>query len=128
MSIENLPESWVVWNEEPNGRCILAYRPDVFDTQQFPSACMPTLYVTQGTPNRPPQERRATDSWYFEFFLEPEVTLPGTPQFPAREEAITAAVSLAAEFDRGEVDYRSCYQVPRERYLDKLDELTGREA
>ncbi len=126
VSIENLPESWVVWNEEPNGRCILAYRPDVFDTREFPPECMPTLYLTQGTPNRPAQERRATDSWYFEFFLEPEVTLPRTPRFPTRDEALAAAVELADEFDRGEVEYRSCYQVPREEYLDELDELTGR--
>ncbi|GAA0230064.1 DUF5820 family protein [Haladaptatus pallidirubidus] len=126
MSLESLPESWVVWNDEPNGRCILAFRPDVFDTKQFPPACLPTIYVTQGTPNRPAQERRTTDSWYFEFYLEPDVSLPRTPRFSTREEALEAAVELAGEFDRGEIAYRDAYQIPREEYLDELDELTGR--
>jgi hypothetical protein len=128
MPEEALPESWIVWNDEPDGRCILAYRPDVFDTQQFPPECLPTIYLTQGTPNRPPQEHRTTDSWYLKFYLEPDVTLSETPRFPTRDEAFDAAVELAAKFARGEVDYRACYQVPREAYLDRLDELTGREA
>ncbi len=128
MSVPTLPESWVVWNDEPGGRCILAYRPDVFDTTQFPPECLPTLYLTQGTPNRPPQERQATDPWYLKFYLEPNVELPRTPRYPTREEALEAAVELAKEFDRGEIEYRDAYQVPRGEYLDKLDELTGREA
>ncbi|WP_458189974.1 DUF5820 family protein [Haladaptatus sp. NG-WS-4] len=128
MDESELPESWTVWNAEPGGRVILAYRLDVFDTKQFPPECLPTIYLTQGTPNRPPQERRATDAWYLEFYLEPDVTLPKTPRFSTRDDALDAAVELATEFARGEIDYRACYQIPREAYLDRLDELTGREA
>ena len=127
MSLSDLPDSWTVWNDEPEGRCILAYRPDVFDTKAFPAPCMPTLSLTRGSPNRPPGERSPGAAWYVTFYLEPEVTLPGTRQFETREAAIDGAVELAGEFADGAIDYRDAYQVPREEYLDRLDELTGRD-
>ncbi|WP_440005608.1 DUF5820 family protein [Halomicrococcus sp. SG-WS-1] len=127
MSLSDLPESWTVWNDEHEGRCVLAYRPDVFDAQAFPAPCMPTISLTPGSPNRPPGERSG-EAWYVTFYLEPEVSLPGTRRFDSREAAVDGAVDLAAEFAAGEIDYRDAYQVPREEYLDRLDELTGRDA
>ncbi len=124
----DLPEEWTVWNDEPGGRRILAYRPDVFDADQFPAACMPTLYVAAGQPNRPASEAEygRTNVWRVEFFLEPEVELVPARTRDTRAEAIAEARDLAAAFARGELDYRGAYQVPREEYLDELDELTGR--
>jgi hypothetical protein len=59
-------------------------------------------------------------------FLEPEVSVPPR-EFDSPAAAVEAALDLAAEFARGEVDYRSLYQVPRPDYFARLDELTGRE-
>ena len=42
------------------------------------------------------------------------------------EAALRGAESLSERFAAGEVDYRSLYQVPRDRYLAELDSLTGR--
>jgi len=128
-SDEDLPDGWTVWNDEPGGRAIFAYRPDVFDSDQFPAACLPTLYVTAGAPNRPAAEAElgTTDVWRVEFFLEPDVTLVPARTHESREAALDDARDLADQFARGELDYREAYQVPRETYLDRLDELTGRE-
>jgi hypothetical protein len=130
MTERELPEGWTVWNDEAGGRQVLAYRPDVFDTEQFPPACMPTLYVAAGAPNRPASEAEfdPTEVWRVEFFLEPEVEATSARTFDTREEALEGARELAAEFARGDLDYRDAYQVPREAYLDELDELTGGDA
>jgi hypothetical protein len=40
-----------------------------------------------------------------------------------RDAAEDGARQLAERFATGEVPYRSVYQLPREAYLDKLDEL-----
>jgi len=129
MDGESLPESWVVWSDGDDGRTVLAYRPDVFDSQAFPAPCMPTIYVTRGSTERrrPPGEETPTVArdWYVTLFLEPEVNLPER-SFETRGAAVEDAVALASDFDAGEVDYRAAYQVPREEYLDRLDELTGR--
>lgn len=124
---EELPEGWTVWNDEPGGRRVLAYRPDVFDTQQFPPACLPTLFVAAGPPNRPAAETEygPTEVWRVQFFLEPDVELLPARTYDARADALAAARELAGEFARGELNYREAYQVPREEYLDRLDELTG---
>jgi len=126
---DDLPEGWTVWNDEPDGRRILAYRPDVFDAERFPAACLPTLYVAAGAPNRPPGEAElgSTDVWRVQFFLEPDVELTPARTYDSRSEAREAARELAAAFAAGELDYRGAYQLPREAYLDRLDELTGRE-
>lgn len=123
MSLPELPTGWRVWNEEPDGRIILAYRPDVFDSEAFPAACLPTIYVTNGSPQRRPGAGSvATDSWQVKLFLEPEIEATAT-QYDDRETAIEGAVETARQFADGEVDYRKHYQVPRETYFDKLDEL-----
>lgn len=128
--LTDLPESWTVWSAGEDGRVVLAYRPDIFDSEAFPAACLPTLYVTRGPreQRRPPGERpgRVRDDWHVTLYLEPEVNAPARSH-DRRADALEAAVDWADEFDRGEVDYRTLYQVPREAYLDRLDDLTGRE-
>ncbi|WP_338729084.1 DUF5820 family protein [Haladaptatus sp. DJG-WS-42] len=129
-SFESLPAGWEVWSEEEDGRTVLAFRPDVFNTQDFPPVCLPTLYLTQGRRNRRPgieHQLRPDDPWYITLYLEPDVSRPAE-SFDTREAAVSGALSLTERFASGEFDYRGLYQVPREDYLDKLDELTGREA
>ena len=127
MSFPSLPSGWVVWNDEPDGRGILTYRPDVFDSQEYPAPCLPTIYVTNGSQRaRPGSGQIETDTWHVKLFVEPDVEAE-TERYDSREAAVEGAVDVASRFADGEVDYRSLYQVPREAYLDKLDELTGRE-
>jgi len=123
----DLPDGWTLWNDEPGGRRVLAYRPDVFDTERFPPACLPTLYVAAGQPNRPAAEAKygSTDVWRVQFFLEPEVELVAARTYDTREAALAGARELASEFARGDLDHREAYQVPRKAYLDRLDELVG---
>ena len=59
-------------------------------------------------------------------YLEPEVDRD-PESYDALPDAVKAAEALTRRFSAGEVDYRALYQVPREAYLEKLDELTGRE-
>ena len=126
MTLDTLPEGWTVWNEEPEGRVILAYRPDVFDADAFPAECLPTIYVTNGSRNaRPGAGQLQTDEWHATLFAEPEIELT-TEQRDSRDAAIEAAVATAERFAAGEVDYRGAYQVPREAYFAELDELTDR--
>ncbi|WP_049925279.1 DUF5820 family protein [Halopiger goleimassiliensis] len=125
-----LPEAWTVWADGDDGRLVLAYRPDVFDGAAFPAPCLPTLYLTHGRrtrrPGRNPTDTTAAEDWFVTLYLEPEVTLEDGRRFDTREEALEYAVDLARRFDAGEIDYRGLYQVPREAYFDRLDELTGR--
>lgn len=126
---EDLPAGWVVWSDDPDGRSVLTYRPDVFDSRAFPAACLPTLYVSRRAPDRRrPRGAAADDGWHVAFYLEPEVRVRERGgRFDSRAEAVDAAVEVARAFADGEVDYRAAYQVPREAYFEKLDELTGRE-
>lgn len=130
MSFEGLSEDWVVWSDESAGRSVLVYRPDVFDTQAFPPECLPTIYLTSQSPDRPPGERsRGPERWHVLLYLEPDVRARGRDAtYETRERAVDGAVELARAFADGEVDYRGLYQVPREAYLDELDRLTGRDA
>ncbi|PSP77880.1 hypothetical protein BRC81_09395 [Halobacteriales archaeon QS_1_68_20] len=125
---EGLADGWEVWSEEATGRTVLVYRPDVFDSGEFPSACLPTLYLTHGPPERrrPRGEASADERWHATLYLEPEVAFDEHPVHESREDAVEAALDMARRFDRGELDPREPYQVPRERYLDRLDELLGR--
>jgi hypothetical protein len=127
MNERDLPDGWRVWNDD-EGATILVYRPDVFDTQQFPAPCLPTIRVTQ----RPPTERKRRagsnpSGWFVSLRLEPEVRVKSADQgFETREAAADGARDLAERFAAGDVDYRDAYQIPREDYLDELDDLTGR--
>ncbi|PSQ33507.1 hypothetical protein BRD05_08585 [Halobacteriales archaeon QS_9_70_65] len=124
-----LGDGWRVWNAEDD-RVVLAYRPDVFDGGEFPAPCLPTLYVTRGRRTRRPEGTRNLPPdapWMVTLYLEPEVSREPDAHdgFAA---ARSAAETLTRRFAAGDVDYRSLYQVPRERYLEALDELTGRRA
>lgn len=127
MDDADLPEGWTVWNDDPDGRSVLVYRPDVFDTEAYPAPCLPTLYVSR----RAPQQRRRRyadpgDTWYVAFYLEPEVRVRDCDAArESRMAALEAAVDVARAFVDGEVDYRGAYQLPREAYLDRLDDLVG---
>lgn len=127
MSYERLPEEWVVWNDEPAGRSVLAFRPDVFDADRFPPECLPTIYLTRGRPSRRPPGHDPIESgnqWNVILYLEPDVNRPAE-QFDDRDAAVEGAITLAQRFVAGEIDYRGLYQVPRPEYFDQLDELTG---
>lgn len=126
MSLNDLPDGWTVWHEEAGGRAILAYRPDVFDTERFPAPCLPTIYLSPGSPRRRPGASRA-DGWTITLFLEPEVDAR-VETADTRETGVDVALDLARAFASGDIDYRAVYQVPRENYFDRLDELVGREA
>jgi hypothetical protein len=127
MSYENLPDGWVVWNDKPDGRSVLAYRPDVFDADEFPAECLPTIYLTKGRPSRRPagdDPIKSGSGWTVILYLEPEVERDNE-RFDDREAAVRRVVELAEAFAAGEIDYRGLYQVPRPEYFEKLDELTG---
>jgi len=125
-----LPDGWEVWSDDGRGRAVYVFRPDVFEGQSFPAACLPTLYVSQ----RPPEQRRrragtSTTTWSVTLFLEPEVRVRTVDQrCDSREAAVDAAVEVASAFADGEIAVRDAYQVPREEYLAALERLTGRDA
>ena len=129
MDETTLGDGWRVWNAEDD-RIVFAYRPDVFDGDEFPAPCLPTLYVTRGRRTRRPEGTRNLPPgtpWMVTLYLEPEVSHEpdAHDSFAA---ARSAAEALTRRFAAGDVDYRSLYQVPRERYLEALDELTGSRA
>ncbi|MFC7046346.1 DUF5820 family protein [Halobacteriaceae archaeon GCM10025711] len=128
-TLDDLPDDWVVWNDEPGGQSIVVYRPDVFDSTAFPASCLPTLTVSRTDPRRrgPPGSDTGR-GWYVALYLEPDVRVKDLDgEFPSRTAAVENAVSVADAFADGEVDYRAAYQLPEEEYLAKLDDLTGRE-
>lgn len=129
MDEDRLPDGWTVWNREPDGHLVLAYRPDVFDGDAFPAPCLPTLYLARGgRQRRPGPPRDGSDQhWEVSLYLEPEVELRVGGAYSNRDEAVEAVVDVASQFARGEIDVRSAYQVPRERYLDRLEALIGRD-
>jgi len=127
MEFDDLAAGWEVWNAERT-KVVLTYRPDVFDSDQFPAPCLPTIHVTKGKRGRRPGRDVPSpeDPWYVTLYLEPDVA-GEKREYDSRERARDGAVALAAAFATGEIDYRSLYQVPRPAYLDRLDDLTGRE-
>ena len=121
-----LGEGWTVWNAETE-RAILAYRPDVFDGSAFPAPCMPTIYIARGRRSRRPEGNRNLPPdapWLVRLRMEPEIDRK-PDAYDTRSDAVQAAIGLTERFADGEIDYRSLYQVPREAYLGKLDELVG---
>ncbi|MBX0323499.1 hypothetical protein EGH21_10710 [Halomicroarcula sp. F13] len=124
MDLDGLADDWTVWNETEE-KLVLAYRPDVFDSHDFPAPCLPTIYLTRGKRTRRPGLDRTGEDWYVTLYLEPEVDRDAET-FADREAAVAAAVDIANRFASGEFDYRALYQIPRDDYLDELDDLTGR--
>lgn len=126
--LDDPPAGWTAWSVEADGRAVLVYRPDVFDGEEFPAPCLPTLYLTRGPRERrrPGRSRPEGDAaWHVTLYLEPEVTVPGGDTYSTREAAVEAALGLARRFAAGEIDVRGVYQVPREEYVEKLVALTG---
>ncbi|MCL7419211.1 MAG: DUF5820 family protein [Halalkalicoccus sp.] len=127
--MEEPPGGWVCWSDEPD-RQVFVYRPDVFDSRAFPAPCLPTLYLSNGPHrNRRPEQRHSTagSEWYLTCYLEPDVVV-AEERYDDYASAEEDAAEFARRFAAGEIDYRGAYQVPRGEYLDRLDELTGREA
>lgn len=127
MDADALAEGWTLWNREST-KIVLTYRPDVFNSQEYPPPCLPTIHIRKGRRSRRPGRNTPDpdDPWYVTLYLEPEVS--GDRQtHDTREAAFEAAAALTDQFVDGEIDYRSLYQVPRPEYLDRLDELTGRD-
>ena len=126
----SVPDGWVVWADEDDGRTVYAYRPDVFDGSDFPAPCLPVCYLTHGKrtrrPGQNPTDRTTADDWFVTLYLEPDVYVDDVHRFESRSTAESFAFDLLGQFAAGELDYRAAYQVPREAYLDRLDELTGR--
>ncbi|MFC7073111.1 DUF5820 family protein [Halovenus rubra] len=125
MEFEGLAEGWEVWSVETT-KAVLGFRPDVFDSHEFPPECLPTIYVTKGKRDRRPGRDipDPDDPWYVTLYLEPDVNLDPR-KYESQEQAVSGAKSVATEFTRGEIAYHDLYQVPRPDYFDKLDELTG---
>lgn len=127
--LDDLPAGWEVWNAEDRGQVVLAYRPDVFNAEAFPPACLPTLTVAPGpSPEARPEVRAKADQWHVALYLEPDVQVRAVEaRFDDREAAVNGAVDVARAFAADQVDYREAYLKPREDYLDRLDELLGGE-
>lgn len=127
MEFDGLADGWVVWNVEST-KAVLTFRPDVFDSHEFPAACLPTIYVTKGRRGRRPGRDvpNPEDPWYVTLYLEPDVN-DDEQRYDTRDDAERGAVELATRFTRGDVDYRELYQVPRPNYFEKLDELLADE-
>lgn len=125
MDRDALADGWVVWNEERE-KVVLAYRPDVFEGDDLPAPCLPTIYVTRGRRSRRPGRQRSGTDWHVTLYLEPEVD-HDAGRFDSREAALDGARELAATFARGEFDYRALYQVPRPDYFEQLERTTGRD-
>jgi hypothetical protein len=125
MAIDGLADGWEVWSDEQT-KVVLAYRPDVFNTADFPAACLPTIYLTKGKQSRRPGRDRPSpdDAWYVTLYLEPEVDA-GQESFDSKEQAHSYVATVSEQFAVGDLDYRGLYQVPRPDYFEKLDELTG---
>lgn len=123
--LDTLPEGWRVWNAEADGRVVLVYRPDVFDGDAFPPACLPTLTVAPGaSPDARPDPRGRSGRWHVALYLEPDVRVSAVESaFEDRDEAVERAVAVAGTFVEGGIDYRAAYPDSPGAYLDRLDEL-----
>lgn len=125
MEFPGLAPGWEVWSVEST-KAVLAYRPDVFDSHEFPSECLPTIYLTKGQRSRRPGRDVPSpdDPWYVTLYLEPDVSHEQR-SYDTQEAAIDGVLERSTAFVDGEIDYRELYQVPRPDYFEKLDELTG---
>lgn len=121
------PPGWTVWNDEPRGRRILVFHPDVFnEANDLPAPCLPTILVSnRSQAPRPGASRVRTGTWHAVLTLEPDVKAVAET-YDGRETAVAGADDLARRFADGEIDYRAAYQIPREAYFERLDELIDR--
>jgi hypothetical protein len=122
------PSGWTVWNDEPRGRRILVFRPDVFnESNDLPAPCLPTILISnRSEAPRPGASRIRTGTWRVVLTLEPEVEATRS-EYESRDAAVAGANGLASRFAAGEIDYRAAYQVPRPTYFERLDEVLNPE-
>ncbi len=114
---------WVTWHDGPGGTVIWTFRPDVFDGERLPPACLPTLTIKRERHRGPrgrPAEPGSNRAWTVELRLEPEVMIERV-RHDERDVAIARARDLAAAFAADELDYRGAYLQPRDDYLAVLD-------
>ncbi len=116
------PTGWRIWNNEPGGKRILVFRPDIFsERNDLPAMCLPTIHVTNGSQaSRPGASQRQTDTWHVILTLEPEIEAI-TDSYETRQTALTGAHNIAERFAQGRINYRDPYQVPRPDYFQMLD-------
>ncbi len=116
------PTGWRIWNNEPGGKRILVFRPDIFsERNDLPAMCLPTIHVTNGSQaSRPGASQRQTDTWHVILTLEPEIEAI-TDSYETRQTALTGAHDIAERFAQGRINYRDPYQVPRPDYFQMLD-------
>ncbi|WP_299262295.1 DUF5820 family protein [Halorientalis sp.] len=126
MDFADLATGWEVWTQGET-RCVLAYRPDIFDSSDFPAPCLPTIYLTKGQRGRRPGRHQPApgDPWHVTLYLEPEIEVDSA-RYDDQEAAVDGVRDLATRFVDGEFDLRSVYQLPRETYLDELESLVAR--
>lgn len=121
-----LPEGWMVWDHQEHDSLILAFRPDEFDGERFPPQCLPTIYVREGVKDLrqagPQPAPGSEDTYTVRLFLEPEV-VSEVQVCDTWEDAMDTALTVADAFATGEFDIRGLYQLPREAYLDHIEEL-----
>lgn len=124
--LSTLADGWEIWNNEPQGRIILAFRPDIFNTTDFPPACLPTITIAPGpSPNAPPDYRQASTAWHVALYLEPRVRVTNKDTtVSTRPEAIDCGTTLSHEFTDGQIDFAAAYMDPRPDYITKLNQLT----
>lgn len=126
MREEDLPDGWTRWHAGADGTLVLAFRPDVFDAQEFPAPCLPTISVkrarVRGPRGRPTVRPGGERDWEVHLWLEPDVPVERASR-GTREEAVATALELARAFVAGEVAYREAYAEPRVAYLDALDAI-----
>ena len=120
------PGGWRLWHDGDDGTLILAFRPDVFDADQFPASCLPTIVVkrerTRGGRGRPRAPADGAGQWCVELRLEPDVEVV-VESHAAHSRAVDRAIDLAGAFTNGEIDYRTAYIDPPASYVEALDRL-----
>jgi hypothetical protein len=121
VAYDALPDGWQVWTDEDGGRSVLVFRPDIFDADAFPAACLPTIYVTDGPGDRRPGAH-ATGCWRAKLVLEPEITVTESAPADSKAAAASDAVTIAERFVAGAFDLEGAYYDPSDRtaYLDRL--------
>ena len=130
MQEESPAPGWTTWHDGAGGTLVLTFRPDIFDGQRLPPACLPTITVKRERHRGPrgrPAGKNEHRAWTVELRLEPAVLLE-QDRFNEREGAVDWAQELATAFANDELPYRGAYQRPRDDYLAILDDLLPADA
>lgn len=125
---EALGTGWQIWTHDSE-IIVLVFRPDIFDGDNLPAECLPTITVTQGVQTRRPKYETATSEnspWTVLLYLEPDVSTQPI-LCDTRENALIQASTLSQTFSAGAIPIRELYQVPRHHYLDTLEDVIARE-